>query len=183
MTINVHTTALPGVLVIEPRVFCDARGYFFESYNAREFASKSGITAGFVQDNHTRSIRNVLRGMHYQIRQPQGKLVHVTSGEVFDVVIDLRKNSPTFSQWIATSLSADHTQLIWIPPGFAHGFLVLSEFAEVHYKTTDYWAPDHERCIAWDDPLLNITWPLRGAPILSLKDRKGTAFADAEIFP
>lgn len=180
---NVQTTALPGVLAIEPQVFGDARGFFFESHNAREFAAKTGVNAAFVQDNHSRSAKNVLRGMHYQIRQPQGKLVRVTAGEIFDVVIDLRKSSPTFGKWIATSLSAHNKRAFWIPPGFAHGFLVVSEFAEVLYKTTDYWAPEHERCIAWNDPRLNITWPLQSTPILSQKDQQGAAFAAAEVFP
>lgn len=180
---NVQATALPGVLAIEPRVFGDARGFFFECYNARAFAAATGIDAAFVQDNHSRSAKNVLRGLHYQIRQPQGKLVRVTAGEIFDVVVDLRKSSPTFGQWISTVLSGENKRMFWIPPGFAHGFLVVSEFAEVLYKTTDYWAPEHERCIAWDDPQLNIRWPLPGEPILSAKDQKGTAFAAAEVFP
>jgi dTDP-4-dehydrorhamnose 3,5-epimerase len=180
---NVLPTALPDVLLIEPKVFGDERGFFYESYNARDFEIKTGLNPVFVQDNHTRSARNVLRGLHYQIRQPQGKLVRVTAGEVFDVVVDVRKSAATFGQWASVNLSAENKRMLWIPPGFAHGFLVLSEFAEFLYKTTDYWAPVHERCIAWNDPRLKIRWPLRDAPILSAKDQKGAAIADAEVFP
>ena len=180
---NVVQASIPGVLVLEPKVFGDARGFFFESFNARTFNEKTGINAQFVQDNHTRSAKNVLRGLHYQIKQPQGKLVRVTEGEVFDVVVDIRKSSPTFGLWATVTLSADNKRMLWIPPGFAHGFLVLSDYAEFLYKTTDYWAPAHERCIAWDDPQLNIAWPLQGAPQLSAKDQNGVPFLTAEVFP
>ena len=180
---NVVQASIPGVLVLEPKVFGDARGFFFESFNARTFTEKTGINAQFVQDNHTRSARNVLRGLHYQIKQPQGKLVRVTEGEVFDVVVDIRKSSPTFGLWATVMLSADNKRMLWIPPGFAHGFLVLSNYAEFLYKTTDYWDPAHERCIAWDDPQLNIAWPLQGAPQLSAKDQNGVPFFTAEVFP
>jgi dTDP-4-dehydrorhamnose 3,5-epimerase len=180
---NVLPSRLPGVLVLEPRVFEDQRGFFFESYNARDFAEKTGITTPFVQDNHTRSAMNVLRGLHYQIKQPQGKLVRAIEGEVFDVVVDLRKSASTFGQWTSVILSAANRRMLWIPPGFAHGFLVLSEHAELLYKTTDYWAPAHERCITWNDPQLNIPWPLKGAPVLSPKDQNGALFLAAEIFP
>ena len=180
---NVVQASIPGVLVLEPKVFGDARGFFFESFNARTFTEKTGINAQFVQDNHTRSARNVLRGLHYQIKQPQGKLVRVTEGEVFDVVVDIRKSSPTFGLWATVMLSADNKRMLWIPPGFAHGFLVLSNYAEFLYKTTDYWDPAHERCIAWDDPHLNIAWPLHGAPQLSAKDQKGVPFLTAAVFP
>ena len=180
--IVVHAS-IPDVLVLEPKVFGDARGFFFESFNARTFNEKTGINAQFVQDNHTRSAKNVLRGLHYQIKQPQGKLVRVTEGEVFDVVVDIRKSSPTFGLWATVTLSADNKRMLWIPPGFAHGFLVLSDHAEFLYKTTDYWAPAHERCIAWDDPQLNIAWPLQGAPQLSAKDQNGVPFLTAEVFP
>ena len=180
---NVVQASIPGVLVLEPKVFGDARGFFFESFNARTFKEKTGINAQFVQDNHTRSAKNVLRGLHYQIKQPQGKLVRVTEGEVFDVVVDIRKSSPTFGLWATVMLSADNKRMLWIPPGFAHGFLVLSNYAEFLYKTTDYWDPAHERCIAWDDPHLNIAWPLQGAPQLSAKDQNGVPFLAAEVFP
>ena len=180
---NVVQASSPGVLVLEPKVFGDARGFFFESFNARTFQEKTGINAQFVQDNHTRSAKNVLRGLHYQIKQPQGKLVRVTEGEVFDVVVDIRKSSPTFGLWATVMLSADNKRMLWIPPGFAHGFLVLSNYAEFLYKTTDYWDPAHERCIAWDDPHLNIAWPLHGAPQLSAKDQNGVPFLTAEVFP
>jgi len=181
--VNVVPSTLPDVLILEPQVFGDERGFFYESYNAREFAEKTGINAQFVQDNHTRSAKNVLRGLHYQIKQPQGKLVRVSGGEVFDVVVDLRKSSSTFGQWTAIALSAANKRMLWIPPGFAHGFLVISEYAEFLYKTTDYWAPAHERYIAWNDPQLNISWPLQGAPLLSAKDQHGVPFVSAEVFP
>ena len=176
-------TSLPGVLVLEPKVFGDARGFFFESFNARRFAEFTGFTGPFVQDNHSRSGKGVLRGLHYQIRQPQGKLVRVIAGEVFDVAVDLRRASPTFGQWTGDNLSAENKRHMWIPAGFAHGFLVLSESAEFLYKTTDYWAPEHERCIRWDDPELGIRWPLDGAPQISAKDAQGASFAAAEAFP
>lgn len=179
---KVTETDLPGVLLIEPQVFGDERGFFYESYNEREFREKTGVDAHFVQDNHSRSVRNVLRGLHYQIRQPQGKLVRVSAGEVFDVVVDIRKSSPTFGRWIAKTLSADNRQMLWIPPGFAHGFLVVSDAAEFQYKTTDYWASRHERRIAWNDPALGIPWPLTAAPVLSPGDRCGEALGNAELF-
>lgn len=180
---KVLATGIPELLIVEPTVFGDARGFFFESYNARKFAELTGVTAGFVQDNHSRSARNVLRGLHYQIRQPQGKLVRVVAGSVFDVAVDLRRNSPSFGKWEGIELSAENKRMLWIPPGFAHGFLVLSEHAEFLYKTTDYWAPEHERCIAWNDPDLAIAWPLDGAsPSLSAKDSAGVPLSRAEVF-
>lgn len=180
---NVVTTPLEGLLVLEPRVFGDDRGFFFESFNARRFAELTGVTAPFVQDNHSRSARNVLRGLHYQIQQAQGKLVRVTAGAVFDVAVDLRQSSPTFGQWYGTELSAENKRQMWIPAGFAHGFLVTSEVAEFLYKTTDYWAPEHERAILWNDPAVGIVWPLDGAPLLSGKDQAGKLLADAEVYP
>ncbi|MBI4206955.1 MAG: dTDP-4-dehydrorhamnose 3,5-epimerase [Betaproteobacteria bacterium] len=180
---NVIKTGLADVLILEPRVFGDERGFFFESYNEREFIVRTGIEARFVQDNHSKSARNVLRGLHYQIRQPQGKLVRVTCGEVYDVAVDIRRRSPTFGKWTACVLSADNKRMLWIPAGLAHGFLVMSPSAEVQYKTTDYWAPEHERCIAWNDPALNIPWPLQGTPVLSSKDRQGLNLDQAEVFP
>lgn len=177
-------TSIPDLLVIEPRVYGDARGFFYESFNARTFASLTGQNLVFVQDNHSRSAQHVLRGMHYQIRQPQGKLVRVILGEVFDVAVDLRRSSPTFGQWYGLHLSQENRRMLWIPPGFAHGFLVLTEMAEFLYKTTDYWAPEHERTIRWDDPDLGIRWPLDGGlqPLLSDKDRNGKPFGMAEVF-
>jgi len=180
---NVIPADIPEVLILEPKVFGDERGFFYESYNERAFTEKTGISAHFVQDNHSRSAKNVVRGLHYQIKQPQGKLVRVTEGEIVDVVVDIRKSSPTFGQWTATTLSADNKRVLWIPPGFAHGFLVMSDYAEFLYKTTDYWAPAYERCIAWDDPHLNIAWPLQGTAQLSAKDRAGVPFLAAEVFP
>ena len=179
---NVVKSRIPEVLIVEPRVFGDDRGYFFESYNEREL-EKLGIRAHFVQDNHSRSARNVLRGLHYQIRQPQGKLVRVTAGEIYDVAVDIRRSSPTFGKWTAVALSATNRKMCWVPPGFAHGFLVVSDHAEVQYKTTDYWAPQHERCIIWNDPDLAISWPLKSKPILSAKDHTGMPFRKAEPFP
>jgi dTDP-4-dehydrorhamnose 3,5-epimerase len=176
-------TTIPDVLLLEPRVFGDERGFFFESYNARIFAQLSGQEVSFVQDNHSRSAKNVLRGLHYQIRQPQGKLVRVVAGDVFDVAVDIRRASPTFGQWFGALLSAENKRQMWVPEGFAHGFLVLSDSAEFLYKTTDTWAAEHERCIAWNDPTLAIDWPLNGAePLLSDKDRQGAAFGAAECF-
>lgn len=180
---NIIKTAVPDVLLIEPKVFGDARGFFFESYNERDFAAQTGVKAHFVQDNHSRSTKNVLRGLHYQIRQPQGKLVRVTAGEVFDVVVDIRRSSPTFGKYVSTRLSADNQRLLWIPVGFAHGFIVTSDYAEFLYKTTDYWASEHERCIVWNDPVLNIPWPLEAKPVLSAKDQQGQPFDKAEVFP
>jgi len=180
---NIIHASIPEVLILEPKVFGDERGFFYESYNEREFTEKTGISAHFVQDNHSRSAKNVVRGLHYQIRQPQGKLVRVTGGEIFDVVVDIRKSSPSFGLWTAITLSAANKRMLWIPPGFAHGFLVISEYAEFLYKTTEYWIPAHERCITWDDPHLNIAWPLQGTPLLSARDLNGVPFASAEVFP
>ena len=179
--LNVLPASLPDVLILEPKVFGDERGFFFESYNARVFADKTGIDAQFVQDNHSRSARNVLRGLHYQIEQPQGKLLRVIAGAIYDVSVDIRKQSATFGKWTANVLSMENRKMLWIPKGFAHGFVVTSEFAEVEYKTTDYWAPQFERCILWNDPALNIPWPLRGDPQLSAKDQQGRRLADAEL--
>ena len=176
-------TAIPDVLVIEPKVFGDDRGFFLESYNERDFAAKTGVNARFVQDNHSRSAKNVLRGLHYQLRQAQGKLLRVAAGEVFDVVVDIRRGSRTFGQHVANRLSAQNKRMVWVPPGFAHGFLVTSDYADFLYKTTDYWAPEHERCILWNDPDLNIPWPLEGEPVLSAKDRVGQPLRTAEVFP
>lgn len=178
---KITPTAIPDVLLIEPKVFGDARGFFYESFNLRVFEQATGLAPSFVQDNHSKSARNVLRGLHYQIRQPQGKLVRAVAGEVFDVAVDIRKDSPTFGQWVGDILSAENRKQLWIPPGFAHGFLVLSESAEFLYKATDYWAPEFERCIRWDDPQLAIEWPLRGGPILAAKDAAGPPLADAEL--
>lgn len=175
-------TPIPDVLIIEPTVFGDARGFFFESYNARQFEDQAGFIPQFVQDNHSRSARGVLRGLHYQIRQPQGKLVRVIAGEVFDVCIDLRRSSPYFGQAVSLMLSADNHRQLWIPPGFAHGFLVTSEFAEFVYKTTDYYAPEHERSLRWNDPVLKIDWPLQGEPLLSAKDQAALLLAQADTF-
>ena len=177
------STDLPGVIILEPRVFGDERGFFFESFNARAFAEATGLQREFVQDNHSRSQRGVLRGLHYQVQQAQGKLLRVTTGEIYDVVVDLRRSSPTFGKWMGTLLSAENKRQLWVPEGFAHGFVVLSEFAEFLYKTTDYYAPEHERCIRWDDPTLAIDWPLDSAPLLSAKDQTGLSFVDAEVFP
>lgn len=174
-------TALPDVFIIEPRVFGDARGFFLESYNKRELAGL-GVDAEFVQDNHSRSRQGVLRGLHYQIRQPQGKLVRVVHGEVYDVAVDLRRRSPMFKQWIGARLSSDNRQMLWVPPGFGHGFLVLSETAEVLYKTTDYYAPEYERCVVWNDADIGIEWPLSQAPILSARDQAGQSLREAELF-
>ncbi|MBD2537884.1 dTDP-4-dehydrorhamnose 3,5-epimerase [Coleofasciculus sp. FACHB-SPT36] len=179
---NIITTAIPDVLVIEPQVFGDSRGFFFESYNQNSFIEKAGISANFVQDNHSRSVKNVLRGFHYQIQQPQGKLVRAVVGEIFDVAVDIRQNSPTFGQWVSCILNAENKKQFWVPAGFAHGFLVISEVAEVLYKTTDYYAPQHERCILWNDPDLAIDWPLDGTPILSVKDQAGKTIKTAEVF-
>lgn len=179
---KVTPTAMPEVLILEPRVYGDDRGFFYESYNARTFEQITGQRVNFVQDHHSKSARGVLRGLHYQIRQPQGKLVRVSAGAVFDVVVDLRRNSPFFGRWVGVDLSAENRREIWVPSGFAHGFVVTSESAEVQYKTTDYWAPEHECTIMWNDPALAIDWPLTDVPILSSKDSKGTLFADAEVF-
>ena len=174
---------IPDVYLVEPKVFGDERGFFMESFNERTFKASTGTDAHFVQDNHSRSRKGVLRGLHYQIRQPQGKLIRIIAGEVFDVAVDIRRRSPTFGKWTATRLSAENHRQLWIPEGFAHGFLVLSEFADVLYKTTDFYAPEHERCIRWDDPDLAIAWPLEGTPIVSKKDEVGTPLRQAEVFP
>ncbi len=174
--------AIPDVVLIEPKVFGDERGFFFESFNQAQFEEAIGKPVQFVQDNHSRSVKNVLRGLHYQIQQPQGKLVRVVQGEVFDVAVDLRKSSKTFGQWVGEVLSADNKRQLWVPEGFAHGFVVLSDTAEFLYKTTDYYAPAHERCILWNDATLSIQWPAGIQPILSAKDAQGKAFVDAEVF-
>ncbi|MDH1380950.1 dTDP-4-dehydrorhamnose 3,5-epimerase [Comamonas aquatica] len=174
--------AIPDVVLIEPKVFGDDRGFFFESFNQARFEEAIGRSANFVQDNHSRSAKNVLRGLHYQIQQAQGKLVRVVQGEVFDVAVDLRKSSPTFGQWVGEVLSAHNKRQLWVPEGFAHGFVVLSETAEFLYKTTDYYAPAYERSIAWNDPALGIEWPAGVVPILSAKDVEGQTFAQAEVF-
>jgi len=179
---NVIATELPEVLILEPRVFGDDRGFFYESFNAKKFHELTGVHAEFVQDNHSMSAKNVLRGLHYQIQQTQGKLVRATAGEVFDVVVDLRKSSPRFGKWIGLTLSADNKRQLWVPPGFAHGFVVTSERAEFLYKTTDYWAPEHERCLLWNDPDIAVQWPAGLAPILSDKDRQGKPLLQAEVF-
>ena len=179
---KVSGTDIPDVLIIEPHVFGDERGFFYESFNQKVWQDKTGLRTTFVQENHSRSARNVLRGLHYQIKQPQGKLVRVILGEVFDVAVDIRRSSPTFGKWFGSILGAQNKRMMWIPPGFAHGFLVLSEFAEFLYKTTDYWAPEHERSIIWDDSDLAIKWPLQGDPVLSPKDRAGSKFRSAEYF-
>lgn len=175
--------AIPDVVLIEPKVFGDDRGFFFESFNQRAFNEATGTQHTFVQDNHSRSSRGVLRGLHYQVQQPQGKLVRVVQGSVFDVAVDIRKSSPTFGQWVGAELSSHNHHQLWVPPGFAHGFLVLSETAEFLYKTTDYYAPVHERCIAWDDASLAIDWPVGEAgPMVSTKDAQGSAWKAAELF-
>ena len=173
---------IPGVYLIEPKVFGDDRGFFFESFNQAKFEAAIGRRVNFVQDNHSRSVKNVLRGLHYQIRQPQGKLVRVVQGEVFDVAVDLRKSSLTFGKWVGEVLSAENKRQLWVPEGFAHGFVVLSETAEFLYKTSDYYAPEHERCIAWNDPTIAIQWPIDGEPLLSAKDARGASFGGAEVF-
>lgn len=177
---NVIQTNIPDVLIVEPKVFADARGFFYESFN-KKLMQAAGITGDFVQDNHSRSMKNVLRGLHYQIKQPQGKLIRATVGEIFDVAVDIRRRSPTFGKWVGFNLSEQNRRMAWIPPGFAHGFLVLSEHAEVLYKTTDYWAPQSERTIVWNDRDLAITWPTREEPQLSAKDKAGAAFGEAEM--
>lgn len=180
---NVIATRLPEVLIIEPKVFGDDRGFFYESFNTRAFAEATGCALQFVQDNHSRSTKGVLRGLHYQIEQAQGKLVRVTAGEVLDVAVDIRRSSATFGQWVSVHLSAQNHRQMWVPPGFAHGFVVLSESADFLYKTTDYYAPSAERCIRWDDPQLAIDWELQGVPILSPKDQAGKALSEADLFP
>ena len=179
---KITKTRLPGVLLIEPDVFADERGFFMESFNARKFEQAVGRRVSFVQDNHSRSHANVLRGLHYQIQQPQAKLVRVIVGKIFDVVVDLRRSSPTFGQWVAEELSVENKRQVWIPEGFAHGFLVQSEVAEVAYKTSTYYAPEFERCIAWNDPDLAISWPLKAMPVLSARDRAGSGLRGSELF-
>ncbi len=174
--------AIPDVMLIEPTVFGDDRGFFFESFNQSKFEAAIGRHVAFVQDNHSRSLKNVLRGLHYQIRQPQGKLVRVAGGTVFDVAVDLRRSSPTFGQWVGEVLSAENKRQLWIPEGFAHGFVVLSDIAECLYKATDYYAPQHERSIIWDDPTIGVKWPIEGTPVLSGKDQRGSSFGRAECF-
>ena len=180
---NVIARDLPEVLIIEPKVFGDSRGFFYESFNAKAFAQATGISAEFVQDNHSRSQKGVLRGLHYQIENAQGKLVRVTAGEVLDIAVDIRRSSTTFGQWVGVRLSAENHRQLWVPQGFAHGFVVLSDYAEFLYKTTDYYTPAAERCIRWDDPTLAIDWQLDQAPLLSAKDQQGSDLKDADLFP
>ncbi|MFC5461609.1 dTDP-4-dehydrorhamnose 3,5-epimerase [Massilia niabensis] len=175
-------TTIPDVVILEPRVFGDDRGFFFESFNEQKFRTLTGVALPFVQDNHSKSSKSVLRGLHYQIQRPQGKLVRVVSGAVFDVAVDMRKSSTTFGKWVGVHLSAENQRQLWIPPGFAHGFLVTSDSAEFLYKTTDYWAPEHERALRWDDPTIGIDWPLMGVPQLSGKDSQAPLLAEAETF-
>ncbi len=179
---NVIPTPIPDVLIIEPKVFGDERGFFFESFNRRRFAELVGRDVDFVQDNHSRSAKNVLRGLHYQIQQPQGKLVRVAQGAVFDVAVDIRRSSPTFGQHVSVELSAENKRMLWVPEGFAHGFVVLSDTAEFLYKTTNYWAPEFERSILWNDPAIGIQWPIKGEPSLSTKDQQAEALAEAEHY-
>jgi len=179
---QIQPTAIPDVLIVEPKVFGDERGFFYESFNQRRFQELTGTTINFVQDNHSKSAKNVLRGLHYQIRQPQGKLVRVVAGEVFDVAVDIRKNSATFGRWVGVLLSVENKRQLWIPEGFAHGFVVTSDSAEFLYKTTDYWAPEFERSILWNDPAIGIQWPLTAEPLLSGKDKAGKLLAEAEVF-
>jgi dTDP-4-dehydrorhamnose 3,5-epimerase len=182
MPFTVTPTAIPDVLILEPKVFGDARGFFFESFNARDFAEATGVHAQFVQDNHSKSAKGVLRGMHYQIQHAQGKLVRVVQGSVFDVAVDLRKSSPTFGRWVGAELSADNHRQLWVPPGFAHGFVVLSDSAEFLYKTTDYWYPEYERSLLWNDPDIGIAWPIDFEPQLAAKDQSGKLLAQAAVF-
>ena len=179
---QVIATKIPDVLIIEPKVFGDERGFFYESFNKKKFVEASGVSAEFVQDNHSKSTKGVLRGLHYQIKQPQGKLVRVCQGEVVDIAVDIRKSSATFGQWVGINLSAENKRQLWVPAGFAHGFVVLSDTAEFLYKTTDYYAPQYERCIRWDDSDLSIDWQYSGTPLVSDKDAQGLAFKEAELF-
>lgn len=179
---KVTTTEIPDVLILEPAVFKDERGFFFESFNQKKFEDIAGLKVRFVQDNQSHSVRSVLRGLHYQIEQPQGKLVRVSHGEIFDVAVDLRRRSPTFGKWTGVKLSAENKKQLWVPEGLAHGFLVLSETADLLYKVTDYYAPQHERSLLWNDPRIGITWPMDHAPILSAKDRSALPLAAAEVF-
>jgi len=180
---KVIETAIPDLLILEPKVFGDARGFFMESFNARRFHEATGLNVDFVQDNHSRSAKGVLRGLHYQIQQAQGKLVRVVRGSVFDVAVDLRRSSPTFGKWVGVTLSEENNRQFWIPPGFAHGFLVTSDSADFLYKTTDYYAPEHERSLLWNDPEVGVEWPLEGAPLLSAKDVAGKPLGECETFP
>lgn len=180
---KVERTAIPDVLVLEPKVFGDQRGFFLESYNRRALEDEAGIALEFVQDNHSRSAKGVLRGLHYQIRQTQGKLVRVIAGAIFDVAVDIRRSSPTFGKHVAIEVSAANRRMLWIPPGFAHGFLTLSDDTEVLYKATDYYAPEHERSLIWNDPEIGIKWPLDGTPLVSEKDARGSLLKSAEVFP
>lgn len=180
---NIIPTELPEVLLLEPKVFGDDRGFFLESFNQKQWQQQTGLETNFVQDNHSRSARGVLRGIHYQIKQPQGKLVRVVAGEVFDVAVDLRRSSPNFGRWVGMVLSEENKRQLWVPPGFGHGFLVLSGSADFLYKATDYYAPEHERCIRWDDSELDISWPAGIEPKLSAKDAEGVALAEAEVYP
>ena len=183
MNFTFEATALPEVFVLEPKCFGDARGFFYESFNAKAFKEGTGADREFVQDNHSRSAKNVLRGLHYQIKNPQGKLVRVVAGRVFDVAVDIRRSSPNFGRWVGVELSAENRKQLWVPEGFAHGFVVLSEYADFLYKTTDYYAPQYERSLLWNDPALKIDWPIiEGEPILSQKDRQALTLADAETF-
>lgn len=182
MPYQVTQTALPGVLILEPKVFGDDRGFFFESYNQRDFRESTGLDVQFVQDNHSKSSQGVLRGLHYQIQHPQGKLVRVTQGKVFDVAVDLRRSSPHFGKWVGVELSADNKRQLWIPPGFAHGFLVTSDSAEFLYKTTDYWYPEHERSLLWNDTTVGIDWPISETPTLAAKDAAGKFLEQADLF-
>jgi dTDP-4-dehydrorhamnose 3,5-epimerase len=182
MSLKITATAIPDVLVLEPRVYGDSRGFFLESFNAAAFALATGVVADFVQDNHSRSSQGVLRGLHYQLQQPQGKLVRVVSGAVFDVAVDIRKSSPTFGRWVGVELTENNQRQLWVPPGFAHGFVVMSESADFLYKTTDYYAPQHERAIAWNDPAIGIEWPAGMQPMLSAKDMAAVALAEAQVF-
>ena len=182
MSYTVTPTAIPDVLILEPKVFGDSRGFFLESFNAQNFAKDTGLNVSFVQDNHSRSAKGVLRGLHYQLQEAQGKLVRVTQGAVFDVAVDIRKSSPTFGKWVGCDLSDTNHRLLWIPQGFAHGFIVLSESADFMYKTTDYYSPAHERCISWNDPSIGIDWPAGIAPLLSAKDQQGISLEQAEVF-
>ena len=184
MPYTVTPTAIADVLILEPKVFGDDRGFFFESFNQKDFMEKTGLHVEFVQDNHSRSGKGVLRGLHYQIQHPQGKLVRVTEGAVFDVAVDMRKNSPTFAQWVGVELSADNKRQLWVPPGFAHGFVVTSDSAEFLYKTTDYWYPEFERSLLWNDPTVGVQWPLKGLgePKLAVKDAAGKLLGEAEVF-
>ena len=182
MPFNIIATTLADVKILEPKVYGETRGFFYESFNAKDFENALGITVNFVQDNHSKSAKGVLRGLHYQIKNPQGKLVRVVAGEVFDVAVDVRKGSPSFGQWMGVHISADNKRQVWIPPGFAHGFMVLSETAEFLYKTTDYWYPEHERSLIWNDPALNISWPSSIRPTLSSKDESAPTLDQAELF-